>query len=209
MTMGKSCATLVAAVLVAAMPASAQNIVIDGSFENPVASGPFLQTFTEGSSMGAWTVGPPGAGPGPGDVELIKDTLWAPAHGNQSVDLSGIRAGSIHQDLTTSLGQQYSLGFALAGNPFPGPAVKTLEVYWGLFKVDTLLFDVTGKSTGNMGWGYHNYTVIGTGTDRLRFVSLTPGDAGPALDDVSVSESVVPEPISLALFMPGLAWWGC
>jgi len=52
--------------------------------------------------------------------------------------------------------------------------------------LDTLSFDTTGRSPSNMGWEAHTYTVTGTGSDRLRFVSLTSGNFGPYVDAVSV-----------------------
>ncbi|NQZ64130.1 DUF642 domain-containing protein, partial [Crocosphaera sp.] len=53
-------------------------------------------------------------------------------------------------------------------------------------------FDISGKSTSNMGWETKTWMFTATGsTTTLSFISNNDGNAGPALDNVSVSETFV------------------
>ena len=154
-------------------------IVQNGSFEIPVVSEGF-DTYTAGQTFGDWTVEAE-------SIDLISGNYWQAADGHQSVDLSGTTNGTIFQDLNTTLGKTYDISFALSGNPEGEPSIKSIEVWWGSNLLDTLSFDITGKSNSNMGWTYHNYTATATSnTTRLRFKSLTSGGFGPAIDNVSI-----------------------
>lgn len=159
--------------------AHSAGLVKDGNFEKPIVSGGFNE-YTAPQNFGQWTVSA-------GSIDLVASSYWMPAHGNQSVDLNGSNAGTISQDLSTVPGTNYVLSFDLAGNIVCPPAVKQMQVMWGSTIVTTLSFDITGHSASNMGWKHHKYTVQATDADTvLSFVSLTPGECGPALDAVSV-----------------------
>ncbi len=54
-----------------------------------------------------------------------------------------------------------------------------------------------------MGWTQFSYNVLGTGSDILTFSSATPGNYGPALDQVSLT--AIPEPASGLICLAGLA----
>ncbi len=183
-----------------ALALRAQNIVSNGDFESPYV-GPTYLGFAPGANLGGWVVEY-------WSVDVIGG-YWQAVRGNQSLDLSGDQPGGIHQDLVTAPGQMYDLRFAMSGNP-DYPSVKTLEVWWGNQKLDTLSFNTVGHSRMDMGWAYHSFTVAGSGNDQLRFVSLGAPDCyGPTLDDVSVTP--VPEPATLVLLVLGSAaamlWW--
>jgi choice-of-anchor C domain-containing protein len=155
------------------------NIVQDGNFETPgIGSG--LITYRDGQAFDSWTFDV-------GSVDLTSKNDWLAADGSQSVDLSGDDAGSIYQDLSTAAGGKYTLSFALAGNPSCAPSNKMMQVWWGAMLLVTLSFDVTGKSTSNVGWTTFSYTVTAMSkTTRLRFTSLTIGSCGPVIDAVAV-----------------------
>jgi choice-of-anchor C domain-containing protein len=158
------------------------NLVANGGFESPDGVSTYT-LFTKGSSIGGWTIEQ-------GTVEIVAATYWQSAEGSQSLDLNGIidQIGTISQDITTTPGQHYRIRFALAGNPEGGPDIKSLKLSWAGKELEELRFDITGHSTTNMGWEYHEYVVHAPGaTNRLRFQSTSPGFCGPALDDISVT----------------------
>src|SRR5437867_2014812 len=66
------------------------NIVSNGSFEIPDIGTSAGVTYSAGQTFGNWTIDS-------ASVDLIKG--WQAADGLQSIDLSGLDAGSIHQDL--------------------------------------------------------------------------------------------------------------
>lgn len=163
---------------VATSAAQSQNLVVNGDFESPAIATNFVSHPT-GGSVGGWVVDR-------GSVDVAR-TCWEAATGSQSVDLNGLTAGGIHQDLSTTPGTTYLLRFALAGNPLAGPSLKRVEVGWGS-TTSVVTFDTAGRSSADMGWSYQQLSVRADATTtRVRFVSLTTGDAGPAIDDVSVT----------------------
>lgn len=163
----------------ARMVANLTELVKDGGFEKPILSGGFTE-YNAGQTFGKWTVTN-------GSIDLVTTSYWMPAQGAQSVDLDGSNAGTISQNLSTIPGTNYSLSFALAGNPVCGSQVVQMQVVWGSIVVATLSFDTTGHSTTSMGWKHHTYTVQATSaTTSLSFVSLTQSYCGPALDAVTV-----------------------
>ena len=54
----------------------------------------------------------------------------------------------------------------------------------------TLSFDTRGRTRSNMGWVYHEYTIVAEATrTRITFKSeVTERAFGPALDDVSLRQ---------------------
>jgi choice-of-anchor C domain-containing protein len=169
------------------------SLIVNGSFETPYVDPTWVNYWNAGQSYGGWTVGS-------GSIDQIAQGdyaytyNWQAADGVQSLDMTGLgSAGTMYQDVATSPGAVYELRFALAGNYYVDPAIKTLRVWWEGSIVGTYTFDVTGKTQRNMGWTYVTAQFVGSGgLSRLTFESLTPGYYGPALDDVSLRELTVP-----------------
>ena len=175
-----------AAAIVLTLASCHQAVVVDNhGFETPfVASG--AQLTPQGEMIGAWEVTQ-------GSVDVVAEDLWQPKEGRQSLDMTGVSPGAIAQDLATVADQEYTIRFALAGNPAPGcgPRIKVLVVEWDGATLATLQFDVAGRSAQNMGWEVHRIRVTASATtSRLQFRSLTDGSndmfCGPALDNVHV-----------------------
>ena len=182
----------------------ADNLVMDGSFETPVISGT-LATITAPGTIGPWDVTN-------GSVDQIGTLLWDAADGAQSLDLSGLVAGTIRQNIPTDTDYTYNLRFAMSGNWFAGNLTqKTMEVYWGGTLVGSIaMAQPSGWSFTNMQW--QDYWITGlpvTGSlTELKFVSMEDNSYGPALDNVYLE--AVPEPGTLALLalgLPAFAWW--
>lgn len=180
--------------LVLTAPAAQAQLVLNGGFETPVINGS-LNTFGPGGEPAGfgWSVLS-------GNIDHISSSYWQGNPG-QSIDLDGTTAATIGQNINTVAGQSYLLSFALAGNPDGG--IKQLEVLWGGVSQGTFSFDTTGKSTANMGWVTNTLTLQAQATTtQLAFRSLTGGNAGPALDSVSLvtaAGAAAPEPGSIAL----------
>jgi len=155
----------------------------NGSFEsgtNAPASG--YRTLTAPSTdLTGWTVTT-------GSIDWIGDH-WQAAAGSRSLDLSGSNAGAISQTLVTTIGKTYVVSFWLAGNPDGAPAVKTLTVSATGAPPVTYTFDTTGRSRASMGWTEKGQSFVATSTSTvLTFTSTTASNAGPALDNVVVTE---------------------
>jgi choice-of-anchor C domain-containing protein len=197
-------------VLALAVDANAVNLVTNGSFESPSVSGDHVMiSAVDSVSIPGWVVDEAGT-----SVDLAQG-VWFDADGFQSVDMNGIVAGSLYQDLATTAGVKYTIRFALAGNAF-GQDDKRLEVLWDGAQIADVTFDQLPEHNHiNMGWSYHQLMATASGSStRLTFHSLTgPMDSmagflswyGPVIDDVSVE--AVPEPSAalLAVFVAVLA----
>ncbi|WP_375329225.1 choice-of-anchor C family protein [Microcystis sp. BLCC-F210] len=170
-------------------PVQAANLVQNGSFEtanvNPGAS--FIGLGAGSTAITGWTVSQ-------GSIDYI-GALWQASNGSRSLDLSGENAGGIKQTFNTTVGKTYRVTFDLAGNPNTSPTIKQMRISAAGSSAN-FSFDITGKSTTNMGWLSKSWDFTANSTTTtLEFISLTNSFAGPALDNVSVI--AVPEPSSM------------
>ena len=170
------------------------NLVIDGSFEQPVVVAPF-ETYFAGQYVGTspWHVTQ-------GSIDVING-YWQPAPGSpgpQSVDAAGQVNGTIVQSISgLTIGTYYNLQFAMAGNPAGTPVIKTLLASFGSDS-KTFTFDTTGHSLTDMGWVVESVIFKATATaEDLSFQDLSgvPSPFGSAIDNVSLT--AVPEASTL------------
>lgn len=172
----------------AGLPAFAGPIVIqNNSFEVPTSTGDFNRVSAVDSiSIPGWTVSA-------GTVDHIAN-YWTAADGVRSVDMDGNSAGTIKQDLLIPQAGTLDIGFWMAGNPDDptgGGAIKTLEVSLlsGAGPAQTFTFDASGATHASMGWVQKDafFSVPSAGTYTLQFASLTAGDYGAVVDNVTAS----------------------
>ena len=188
---------ILAAIFLSPTCAGAQNLVSNGGFEAYSGTG----ASNIGMGLDSWTISGPG-------IDIVHPGLpyyWQPAEGLTSISLNWPGPSSISQTITTVPGHTYTLGFYMAAEIFGGIAERNMDVLWNSGTVAQPAFIYTGQTANSMGWVYHSYTVQGTGSDALTFSSTTPGNYGPALDGVSLTDISVPEPGGLVLLLGGLA----
>ncbi len=126
-------------------------------------------------------------------------SYWQAADGTKSIDLNAADAGMISQSFATTVGNTYTVTFALSGNPDGGPAAKMLRVSaTGGAPID-FSFDTgaAGNSRTDMKWSTRTYSFVATSaTSTFTFTSTTAGAYGPALDNVRVAETAAPGPVA-------------
>jgi len=158
----------------------------NGSFENGTYAdgGSGFQTLSAGdTSITGWTVDA-------GSVDWI-GTYWVAPDGSMSIDLSGADAGTISQTFATTIGNTYTVSFALSGNPAGPPTVKTLDVSATGGAVASYTYDASANVLPNINWSSATYSFLATSaTTTLSFISTTSTPFGPAIDNVVVTETV-------------------
>ena len=206
----KRVSLVAAALALSASMASAQNRVQNGSFELNPCTPTF---FCLNPTMPGWT--------NFGSVEQTTVGYWQAGDGVVSLDLNGEARGGVGQ-LVTGLtpGTTYDLSFLMSRNPsIRSTAGATLDVLWlGTAPASSTAFFALGTGTpfvfnlaptlANMMWSQRGTQLVATSSTMfLGFRALIPsgGDAGPALDNVSLfAARTVPEPGTSALLAAGL-----
>ncbi len=183
------CATMVALCLMA-LPASAINVIQDGSFEYAAPN-----IYGPGPIGDGWSVGS-------GFIQIINNTqnLGIAHTGQQFADLdSGFSSNMLYQTMTTQPGHNYLVAFWLSDDVGGNP----LNVTWG----SQTLFNGPTPDLGSGNYELLTYNVMATGNSTtLSFTSqftFNGGGVGAVIDDVSV-DTVVPEPGSLVMLATGI-----
>src|SRR5207302_6342899 len=115
-----ACTAFILLTCLGARPAGAvPNRLINGSFEEPVVSGPFITR--SGGEIDGWTITS-------GTVDQI-GTYWPAALGAQSIDLAGDGPGRIEQTFDTVAGRQYHFSGYYANNPDNPAGASTADVF--------------------------------------------------------------------------------
>jgi len=187
---------VVSAIVMTFTGSSAWAGLTNGSFELGTDPGAYKTLNPGATDIFGWTI--------TGQIDYI-GTYWQASDGNRSLDLSGLSAGSIQQDIDTTVGMTYIVNFDMAGNPDGLPTLKQLLLEAVGVDAHAFNFDITGKTTSNMGWENKQWSFIANAsTTTLKFTSLV-GDTGwgPALDNVTVT--AIPAPGAIVLVGLGTA----
>jgi len=203
----KSFAALgMAAIGIACSNASAANLIVNGSFEDPVIGYPYYSTttptgWTKGGSAGDASIWRLGYVDGGGNVTVAGD-------GFQFVTMGGgyLSTGTTTWSQTVSglgIGQSYQLDFKIAGE---GSCCGTQSVFVDFIGSGTAGQTFTATSaTANYwkSWSQEGMLfTAGASSVTVQFTYTGRYDMG--LDDVQLT-AAVPEPASYALMLAGLA----
>jgi choice-of-anchor C domain-containing protein len=196
--LGLGCAILLATGLVATAWAAAGapcegNVITNGGFETgPNVPNPpgFIELAKGDTTITGWIVRT-------GSIDLVR-AYWQPAEGENSIDLNGLKAGSVAQRFKVTPNTNYSVTFDLSGNPEGAPAFKKGEIKacTGPFNGESCNFimpfsydTIDEKNTrAAMNWQQVKFTFISGSllNETLVFESQTGGAFGPAIDNVCV-----------------------
>jgi choice-of-anchor C domain-containing protein len=200
---------LVTALAIFSASAASAAAFQNGSFENFDSNAADVLCFSGINFCGQYNAGNSGitgwtiSG---NSVDVVGALGWTASNGAWSIDLSGVGAGTLSQSFDTVVGTSYQVGFDLGGNFYGSPSVKT-GIVSAAGNSQTLSFDNTTSTVTNMGWAHQSFTFIATGiSTELSFASTTDGNAGIALDNITITP--VPEPETYALMLAGLGLVG-
>ena len=183
--------------LLIAGSASAQNLLVNGSFEDP----PFDPvTVNYPATIPGWTSTP-------APFEVWNQLQGPGADGNQYIELDVSGCTTISQTIATSSQMNYLVSLAYA--PRDGVADNRIEVLWNGAVIGTASADGTNQS-GNVVWTRHSYSAPGAdGSSTLAIRNVDACDGlGSLLDDVSVV-AVVPPVATPTLGSIGTALLSC
>jgi len=196
---------LLAALSAATSSAAQAQLVTNGGFEEPNVTNPCCITSPP-TDIPGWIATP--------NVNVVNGTFSSSPpntnlalEGTQYLDLVGEGGtGSIQQDITTVVGQWYTLSFIYSHNLFAGLTSASADVY-----LNNVLFASithTGGNTGNLAWQTFAKDFLATSTTtNLKFVNTVGStNEGVFLDAISVAG--VPEPATWAMMLFGFAGIG-
>ncbi len=165
------------------------------TFEAPVVTPDTFATLFTGATIEPWTVTQ-------NNVDLIGENFWQAADGVQSIDLSGssgsgaaLQGGVSRTFETDGLPLPlftYVVTYCLAGNPHAGPAVKTGQVLVNGTPVQDMSFDITGRSSSDMGYRLETFSFNSSGSSaEVEFRDTTPTAYGPVIDKVTFKKCLL------------------
>lgn len=171
----------VLAIIAAPVPAFAQNLVANGSFETGDFTG--------------WTA------PGESYPEVVATTFAA--DGVYSAEIAGYAYApdTLSQQIATASGQTYRIHFDYLWDITQSDTLNSIALNWN----GDLLFQQENVVDDSYQW--HSYTglVTGTGSDLLKFTAAN--DPGYVWVD-NVSLTAVPEPAAWTLMVGGFGFVG-
>ncbi len=180
-----------ASIAAAAFGASAQELVVNGSFEaNSQASG----TWNIYGNLVGWT--------GMSNIELRNNVAGTAQNGFNFVELDTTKNMSMKQTLTGY--GDYLLSFWYSARPGTSSTTNGLSYSLGSLS-GSVLNGVAGSSSNN--WQHFQGIVTLSGTTDLIFGAIGTSDSyGGSLDNVSVT--AVPEADTYAMMLAGLGMIG-
>ncbi len=182
-----------------APPATAQNLIANGGFEDPPvpandADGGVLIT-APATLPGGWDLTA-------GSADVLRRngaTQYQTVEGLQALDLNGISRGTIRRSIATPDYAVYRLTFWIAGNPTCEVGIKRVNLLIEDTVFSQISFNTTGRSPTSMGWTMYEFTFPGLVESRvLQFQSTAGTNCGPMIDDVRLEKclEVLTQPMS-------------
>ncbi|MBL8744848.1 MAG: DUF642 domain-containing protein [Phycisphaerae bacterium] len=173
-----------------AAEARAQNMILNGGFEDPAVP---ADDADGGLLIVAPAVLPGGWSVSAGSIDVLRRdgaTPFVTPEGVQAVDLTGMGSRGVLRRTLDATGEAvYRLSFWIAGNPTCEPGLKRVNFLLENTIFASLAFDTTGRSPTNMGWTSYEYAFAGTDEPRiLQFQSTTGTNCGIMLDDVRLEK---------------------
>ena len=178
----------------AALPSLANaNVVVNGSFESDAQANGSWGIY---SNLTGWT----------GSAELRNNVVGTASEGVNFVELDTTANSTIFQMINTTVGSEYTLNFDFSPRAGVASNSNPIRAFWN----NVLLTTVTGSGIGKSGnnWVTLEFSVFGTGNDKLTFSAAGISDSlGGRLDNVSLI-SAVPEADTSAMMLLGLGLMG-
>ncbi|NOK39733.1 DUF642 domain-containing protein [Corallococcus exercitus] len=148
----------------------------NGSFEtNSIGASNYVVLSAGSTALPGWTI--------TSGIKVMKSTYKAAQNGVQSIDLNGLGAGSLYQDVPTVVGGGYTLTFWVSNSPNCTTVSRSATVNYGPSSASI------SNASGTWGSFPRTYVFNATSTtSRIQFTSTSGGvSCGLAIDNVTVT----------------------
>jgi hypothetical protein len=151
------------------------DLIVNGSFESPDVPTGTYQIFT-GAAVPGWIT--------TDEIEIQDHVAGSPLFGNQFVELDANHNSYMFQTIATTPSAAYTLSFAYSPRPRIGVGSNGIDAWWN----GSLLQSFDGAGAADTDWTVYNFSVIGTGSDTVKFVATGTSDSlGGYLDKVELN----------------------
>ncbi|NRD59367.1 MULTISPECIES: DUF642 domain-containing protein [Corallococcus] len=155
-----------------------QGVVVstNGSFENNnIGNFNYVVLNAGSTALPGWTI--------TGGIKVMKNTYKAAQSGIQSIDLNGLGAGSLYQDVPTVVGGGYTVSFYVSNSPTCTTVSRSATLNYG---PSTASFS---NSSGTWSTFPRTYVFNATSTvSRIELISTSGGvGCGLAIDNLTVT----------------------
>ncbi|QAT85179.1 MAG: DUF642 domain-containing protein [Myxococcaceae bacterium] len=150
------------------------NVATNGSFENNAIGNFNYVVLNAGSTaLPGWTI--------TAGIKVMKNTYKTPQNGVQTIDLNGLGAGSLYQDVPTVVGAGYTVTFYVSNSPTCTTVSRSATINYGPSSASF--------SNSSASWGLRTYVFNATSTtSRIKLTSTSGGvGCGLAIDNLQVN----------------------
>ncbi|NOK17681.1 DUF642 domain-containing protein [Corallococcus carmarthensis] len=146
----------------------------NGSFElNSIGASNYVVLSAGSTALPGWTI--------TAGIKVMKNTYKTPQNGVQSIDLNGLGAGSLYQDVPTVVGGGYTVTFYVSNSPNCATVSRSATINYGPSSASF--------SNASASWGLRTYVFNATSTtSRITLTSTSGGvGCGLAIDNLQVN----------------------
>jgi choice-of-anchor C domain-containing protein len=150
------------------------NVISNGSFENNVIGNVNYVVLNAGSTaLPGWTI--------TSGIKVLKNSYKAAQNGVQSIDLNGLGAGALYQDVPTVVGGGYTVSFYVSNSPACATVSRSATIDYGPSSASF--------SNASASWSLRSYVFNATSTtSRITLTSTSGGvGCGLAIDNLQVN----------------------
>ncbi|GMT98861.1 hypothetical protein KH5H1_29800 [Corallococcus caeni] len=149
------------------------NVATNGSFETNAIASNYVVLSAGSTALPGWTI--------TSGIKVMRSPYKAAQNGLQSIDLNGLGAGSLYQDVPTVVGAGYTVTFYLSNSPNCATVSRSATINYGPSSASF--------SNASASWSLRTYVFNATSTtSRIQLTSTSGGvGCGLAIDNLQVN----------------------
>ncbi|MBN8232050.1 DUF642 domain-containing protein [Corallococcus macrosporus] len=149
------------------------NVATNGSFESNAIASNYVVLSAGSTALPGWTI--------TSGIKVMRSPYKTAQNGSQSIDLNGLGAGSLYQDVPTVVGAGYTVTFYLSNSPACATVSRSATINYGPSSASF--------SNASASWSLRTYVFNATSTtSRIQLTSTSGGvGCGLAIDNLQVN----------------------